>query len=153
MCVKFSFQIRRPFKCCNRPLGKTIWAILIVIRGTSTLNQEIHSPKTIPNLNAFHITGLQSHRESTCCDSWKWFPAVWEVSNEVGICKSLGYVILKAKLMMYHIAAIFVPCMLTDELNSKELINYSMILIWPPQIVFFGSQCWNAIWKVIDFRW
>jgi hypothetical protein len=40
---------------------------------------------------------------------------VREVSEEVGICKNSCHIILAEKLMMRHVAAKFVPRLLTEE--------------------------------------
>jgi 5,10-methenyltetrahydromethanopterin hydrogenase len=59
-------------------------------------------------------------------------PSVCEVSEEVGgITKSLCHTILTEKVEMHHVAAKFVPCLLTDEQKanhvtvSQELFDHS----------------------------
>jgi len=48
---------------------------------------------------------------------------VCEVAEGVGICKSLCHLVLTDKLQMHHVAAKFVPHLLTDALLIREFLT------------------------------
>jgi len=54
-----------------------------------------------------------------------------EVAEELGICKSLCHLILTGKLQMRHVAAKFVPCLLTDALLIHEFLTKHEMTVVP----------------------
>ena len=63
--------LRRLFRCCNRLMGRTVWAARNVTSGISVSNRAERPSKVIPNLDGFLRQRATITLRSAFCDTWK----------------------------------------------------------------------------------
>ena len=139
---------RRLFRCCNRLMGRTVWAVRNVTSGNqrfksgrTSIEDDPKSGRTSSSTGDDHIEKVRSvirgNRRLT----------IREVSEEVGICKSSCNTILTEKLKMHRVAAKFVPRLLTEEQKQNRVSQSGAIRSF--------EYWWNLSEKVItgDETW
>ena len=82
--------------------------------GRTSIKDNLKSGRPSTSMDDDHIEKVCAViRENHCL-------TVHEVSEEVGICKSVCHTVLTEKLKLHHVVAKFVPHLLTDEQKENK---------------------------------